>query len=138
MYTIYVRMRKLGKKNRETVAPTAFSLERRPETAKELITALVRLGVRDYNARKDEGQLLPWLTSEEIEARASSGKVAFGLRYGEDANEEAAVENALQCFEDGIYRVFANEEELEKADQPIPWTEETVFTFVRLTMLAGW
>lgn len=138
MYTIYVRMRKLGKKNQEAVEPVAFTLNQKPETVRELITDLVELGVKEYNERKDRGQILPYLTKEEIQDQASSGKVSFGLRGGEDADAEKAEENAVQCFEDGIFRVFADDEELEKLDQEIPWTEETVFTFVRLAMLAGW
>lgn len=138
MFTIYVRMRKLGKKNREAIEPAAFELETRPETVRELITALTRLGVRAYNARKDEGQLLPWLTKKEIEEKASSGKVSFGVRGGDDADEESAVENALQCFEDGIFRVFADEDELSGLDQKILWTDGTVFTLIRLAMLSGW
>ena len=48
------------------------------------------------------------------------------------------MENAIQCFEDGIYRIFAGERELAKLNEAIPWQEETVFTLIRLTMLAGW
>ena len=36
--------------------------------------ALVCLGVREFNERKDVGQIVPWLTKSEIENRASSGK----------------------------------------------------------------
>lgn len=52
--------------------------------------------------------------------------------------EEKAVENTLQCFEDGIFRVFAGENELTALKETIPWTDDTVFTFIRLTMLSGW
>lgn len=138
MYTIHVRMRKLGKKNRGAVEPVAFELEEKPVTVRELIVGLTRLGVKEYNERKDEGQILPYLTKSEIEAKASAGKVSFGVRGGNDADEEGAVENALQCFEDGIFRVFADEEELKRLDAEIPWTDETIFTLVRLAMLAGW
>ena len=138
MYTIRVRMRKLGKKNRDTIAPVAYELPAKPATVRELIEELTVQGVAAYNARKDEGQIVPHLTKQEIEDKAGFGKVAFGLRGGNDADPEAAVKNALQCFEDGIFRVFADDEELERLDQAIPWKEEPVFTFVRLTMLAGW
>ena len=131
-------MRKLGKKNRDAIAPVAFELAARPETVRELIIERTKQGVAAYNARKDEGQIVPHLTIQEIADQATSGKVAFHLRGGNDADPDAAVENALQCFEDGIFRVFAGDEELEKLDQKIPWSEETIFTFVRLTMLAGW
>ena len=137
-FTIYVRMKKLGKQRKEALAPTAFVLEKQPDTVRELLTALVTLGVRDYNARKEAGEILPYLTKEEIAEQSTRGKVAFGVHYGADASEEDAAANAIQCFEDGIYRVFAGETELTALEEEILWTEETVFTFVRLTMLAGW
>ena len=43
-----------------------------------------------------------------------------------------------KCFEDGIYRIFADDEELTELGQALPWHDGLVFTFVRLTMLAGW
>lgn len=153
LYTIWVRMRKLGKKNRDSIAPVAYELPEKPETVRELIIELTKQGVAAYNAREDKGQIVPHLTKQEIEDRAETGKVAFGLRGGNCADPEAAVENALQCFEDGIFRVFADDEELERLDQEIPWkagvgvgadcegvlnTTEIVFTFIRLTMLTGW
>ena len=84
--------------------PVPFELEKRPDTVRELVTALVRLSVSEYNERKEEGQVLRYLTKEEISSLASAGKVSFGVRGGNDADPEKAVENALQCFEDGIYR----------------------------------
>ncbi len=137
-FTIQVRMKRIGKQKKEDLRPVPFVLERKPETVKELLVLLTRLLVQEYNARKDEGQLVKYLTREEIKEKASAGKVSFGLRGGEDGDPEAAAENALQCFADGIYRVFYGEEELEKIDGEIPWKDGEVFTFIRLTMLSGW
>ena len=137
-FTIQVRMKRIGKQKKEDLRPVPFVLERKPETVKELLVLLTRLLVQEYNARKDEGQLVQYLTREEIKEKASAGKVSFGLRGGEDGDPEAAAENALQCFADGIYRVFYGEEELEKIDGEIPWKDGEVFTFIRLTMLSGW
>lgn len=137
-YTIQVRMKKLGKQRANSLAPVPFVLESRPQTTLDLIAALTALGVKDYNARKDEGQLLPYLTREEIAGQAERGKIAFGLRNGEDADESAAIQNAIQCFEDGIYRIFAGETELTALNDEIPQANDTVFTFIRLTMLSGW
>ena len=78
------------------------------------------------------------VTKEEIREQAGRGKITFGLRGGADASEEDAVENAIQCFTDGIYRVFAGEEELTELEAPIGWKEDLVFTLIRLTMLSGW
>lgn len=138
-FTIYARMKKLGKQKKADIVPVPFVLEKRPECVRDLLTDLVVLGVRDYNARRDAGQILPYLTKEEIQDKASAGKVAFDVHQGEEAQEEKAVANAIQCFEDGIYRVFAGEDELTELAQEIPWKdgEELVFTFIRLAMLAG-
>ena len=131
-------MKKLGKQNRVDIAPAMFELNEKLQTVRVLLVNLTRLGVRQYNERKDEGQLLAYLTKEEIAAQASRGKISSGLRGGADAVEDKAVENTLQCFEDGIYRVFAGEEELTALSDAIPWKDDIVFTFIRLTMLSGW
>ncbi len=137
-FTIQVKMKRLGKQNRADITPVAFELDGKPQTVRELLVSLTRLGVRQYNERRDEGQILAYLTQEEIASQASRGKISSGLRGGADAVEDAAVENTLQCFEDGIYRVFADEEELTALSDEIPWKDGIVFTFIRLTMLSGW
>ncbi len=137
-FTIYVQMKKLGKQRAANLQPVPYTLAQKPDSVRELLTALTVLGVKQYNERKEEGKILSWLTKEEITEQASRGKITSGLRGGADASENQAVENTIQCFEDGIYRVFAGEAELTALTDAIPWTEDIVFTFVRLTMLAGW
>ena len=57
---------------------------------------------------------------------------------GQVQSAAAAIENARQSFEDGIYRIFVNGEELgETCDTPVTLKENDEITFVRLTMLAG-
>ena len=137
-FTIYARMKKLGKQKSKDLAPVPFVLEKKPDTLGELLTLLTELSVREYNARKDEGQMLTFLTKEDIKEQAGRGKIAFGLRTGGDADALLAVENSMQCFAYGIYRVFAGEEELTDPEEQIYWRDDLVFTFVRLTMLSGW
>ena len=137
-FTVYVRMKKLGKQKNADLQPVPFVLEERPATLRSLLIALTKLGVQQYNARKDEGQILSYLTKDEIAAQAVRGKIASGLRGGGDAVEEQAVENTIQCFEDGIYRIFAGDDELTGLSDAIPWADDLVFTLIRLTMLSGW
>lgn len=137
-FTIYVKIKKLGRQKGEGLQSVPFALDQKPQTLGELLVSLTELGVKQYNARKDEGQVLSYLTKEEIDTQATRGKISSGLRGGEDADAGQAVENTIQSFEDGIFRVFAGEEELTSLSAPIPWTEDTVFTLVRLTMLSGW
>ena len=137
-FTIYVRMKKIGKQKGADLQPVPFELDEKPSTVRELLVGLTRLGVRQYNERKDEGQILAYLTKEEIAEQAARGKVSSGLRGGADAVEDKAVANTIQCFEDGLYRVFAGEVELTALSDAIPWTEDMIFTLIRLTMLSGW
>jgi hypothetical protein len=137
-FTIYARMKKLGKQKNEDLKSVPFLLDQKPKTLKDLLTSLTELLVKEYTERKDEGQILSFLTKEEIKDQASRGKISFGLRGGGDADIKEAVKNTIQCFEDGIYRVFAGEEELTELTDEIPWTNDLVFTFIRLTMLSGW
>lgn len=137
-FTVNVKMKKMGKEKKNGTETVPFLLEEKPDTVRELISGLVRISVRDYNERKDQGQILSWLSMKEIKEQAETGKVSFGLRSGKDADEESAVENAVQCFEDGIYRIFKGEEELISLDQQLEWNQNPVITLVRLTMLSGW
>ena len=147
-YTIYVQMKRLGKQKKAEIHPVPVELEAQPKTVRELLLFLVRAQVRQYQERKEQGEILPWLTSEEIDRQAASGRVSFGKHEGNDADEEKAAANALQCFEDGIYRIFLGKTELLELDEALSIGEEhskgeeysmgAVFTVIRLTMLAGW
>lgn len=134
---VLVNMKKLGsRKNSITQIP--YELEKEPHTVKELITQMVTLCVGDYNAHMESQELLKNLSLANMEDQAAAGKISFGVNYGEEcADEESAVANALQCFEDGIYRIFCGTEQLQKLEDTIALTEGCELTFVRLTMLAG-
>ncbi len=134
---IKVNLKSIGKK-KQSVKPVIYTINDNPHTVRELILAVVETGVREYNERMESPDILSYLTKEKIEEKAQTGKVNFGINYGEKkAQISKAKENALQCFEDGIYRIFLNERALEDLEEEIDITEESVFTFVRLTMLAG-
>ena len=97
----------------------------------ELIDAFVTAEVTRFNARVE--------TSAEIADASTVGKVGFGVDYrGQVQSAAAAIENARQSFEDGIYRIFVNGEELgETCDTPLTLNGNDEITFIRLTMLAG-
>ena len=106
----------------------------------ELIDAFVTAEVARFNERATAGETaLRYLTSEEIADAATVGKIGFGTDYnGQVQDLTAAIENARQSFEDGIYRIFVNGAELEgPLDTPVTLHENDEITFVRLTMLAG-
>jgi hypothetical protein len=66
-----------------------------------------------------------------------TGRIAFGGRKNEKhQDEEEAVQNALQCFADGLYRVLVNEDEALPG-VPLSLKDGDTVTFIRLVMLAG-
>lgn len=134
---VYVRVKAVGKR-RDVLAPALYTLPEGIGSLRQLLTAVVCKEVAVYNSKEAEAQLIPFLTRQEIEDMANAGKVSFGAVYSDKkADPQKAVENALQCWEDGLVRVFMNEEELTGLDDPMVVPAGAVFTFMRLTFLAG-
>lgn len=134
---ILVNMKKLGKR-KNSIEKVPYKLNKTPSTVRQLIEEMVTVCVGDYNQRMESRELLNHLSLEEMEDQAAGGKISFGVNYGEkQADAEQAVENAVQCFEDGIYRIFHGTKQLENLEDPIELTKDSELTFVRLTMLAG-
>lgn len=96
---------------------------------------MVFLYIEDYSKNQDP---LKNLSASEIEEQSFSGKISFGIRYGEKKIDlQQAVETAWQCFEDGIFRIFSGSDEWKTLNEPISLSEDSKLTFVRLTMLSG-
>lgn len=132
-----VNVKQLGKR-KNVIENKKFSVDPVPFTTAELIIAIVIRQVQEYNERLEQSDLLKYLTEEEIKEKSVSGKISFQVNYnGMAANAQKAVYNALQSFEDGIFRVFLNDRELESLNDAICLKEEDTLTFIRLTMLAG-
>lgn len=134
---IKVNMKQIGKR-KNSIREVIFKVPNKIETVEDLISALVEVCVKEYNERKENSELLKTLSKEEIGEKSREGKISFGINYGESrASLEKAKESARLAFEDGICRIFMKEEELVKLEQRIEIKEDTVFTFVRMTMLSG-
>ena len=123
----------------------------RQMTVEEFLEETVRQNVRDYNARKDAAEILRLFSNEDgknrplneqfeehIQNSAASGKVAYGDPMdSRKADEEKAVENALQCFDDGMVALFADGVRYTEREEKIALKELSEVTFIRLTFLAG-
>ncbi len=138
---VKVNIKKIGKQ-RPGVEPVAYEIDGKPSNVRELIIAMTSACVQDYNRRLAAKDLYACLTHyegrEDLDIQAKTGKIGFGVNYGEkEAEENQAAANAIQCFEDGIYRIFLDEKPLTELEEAVSLTEESVLTFVRLTMLAG-
>lgn len=134
---IYIQMKAAGRR-KPVLDHVPYELPEEIGTLKDFLSALVKMEVERYNQKGTDVQVVPYLTKEEVEDQASLGKVGFGRIYSDKkADPGKAVENALQCFEDGLVRVFQNDEERKSLEDVVCLKEGDCFTLIRLTFLAG-
>ena len=134
---VYVRVKALGKR-KDVLPPKPYELPDGIGSLRELLTAFVESEVERYNSKEPELPLLSCLTVEEIEARSETGKVSFGRLWSDKKADKAkSAQTAIQAFTDGLVRVLMDDTELTDLDAPLIVHGGAVFTFVRLTFLAG-
>ena len=141
---IYLQQKRPGRA-RQTIAPCPIDLTAGLNTTGALISSLVRIMVSAYNDRIDnvpadpdaDRQANP-IAEDQIENLAEAGRVAFGLICNSKKEDpEKAIANALQCHEDGIFKMFLNGSQLGPNESRIEITDGDTLTIVRLTMLSG-
>ena len=134
---IFVNVKQIGKRKNK-IDKKKYEISEKITTVKELLTEFVTINVNEFNNGFTENDIVPYLTDKKINDLSDAGKISFGVDYnGQKQDLEKAIENALQSYEDGIYRVFVNDEEMGEIDCEINLKENDELTFVRLTMLAG-
>lgn len=135
---VKVNLKQIGQR-KQKIAPVDFEYSAPPKTVRELIQFTVEICVNAYNERVRAGtENTKPLNEQQITDMAEVGKIAFGINYGEKEQDlDKAKDNALQSFEDGLYRIFSGENELEGLDTPVSLNEGDTLTFIKLTMLAG-
>lgn len=134
---VYVNVKQIGKKKNK-IDRKEYEISGEIKTVKELLREFVTINVKKFNEGLIEEDVVLYLTDEKISDLSEAGKISFGVDYnGQKQDLEKAIENALQSYEDGIYRVFVNDEEMREIDCEINLKENDELTFVRLTMLAG-
>lgn len=134
---IFVNVKQIGKRKNK-IDKKKYEISQKITTVKELLTEFVTINVNEFNNGFTENDIVPYLTDKKINDLSDAGKISFGVDYNEQKQDlEKAIENALQSYEDGIYRVFVNDEEMGEIDCEINLKENDELTFVRLTMLAG-
>ena len=134
---VYVNVKQIGKKKNK-IDKKEYEINEGIKTVKELLTEFVTINVEKFNEGYTENDIVPYLTDKKINDLSDAGKISFGVDYNEQKQDlEKAIENTLQSYEEGIYRVFVNDEEMGEIDCEINLKENDELTFVRLTMLAG-
>lgn len=134
---IYVTVKSLGKrKNALTREP--LDILNVPGTLRDFLTEVVQENVRAFTERQSNSSLLSYLTPEQVNEQSETGKVGFGHMHDDRIPDEAnAVQAALLAFEDGLYKVFIREQDIEHLDDVIQLSDGDDVAFIRFTMLAG-
>lgn len=118
-------LRELG---RETVEISEVS------TLKELLNSLTAIEFQ----KQHQIQAAEVLDADDIQYQARLGRVSFGGHYNQErGNLEKAAQVMLQDFEDGLFRVYINQEECTDLEEPLKLRDGDEITFIRLVMLAG-
>jgi hypothetical protein len=134
---IFIRIKAAGKK-KDVLQLTPYEINDNISTLRELLTDIVITEVNKYNNKNNDTVLTAFISQEQIDDLSLTGKVSFGDVFNDKkAEKNSAINNAIQCFEDGIVRVFMDETELAELDAPLTIKENEVFTFIRLAFLAG-
>lgn len=133
---IKVRIKQIGSR-RDRIGEVAFPIENKPLTVAMLITECVITFVGLYNGRINKSNIKPF-SEAELKAMSEVGKIAFGELWGEkEADPDEAVSNALKAYEDGLFRIFIDEAEAGALNDSIEISDDSIVTFIKLTMLAG-
>ena len=132
---ISIQLKRLGKKK---VKKIDYEIDTKPETLKELITQCVLSEVKRYNQKRENLQLMAFLTPKTIQEQSQTGKIGLGdIENRTLASTEEALANAYESFKDGLFVVFINEEEITDLEQPIHIQENSEISFIRMTFLTG-
>jgi hypothetical protein len=109
-----------------------------PVTLRRVITRIVHREVGEFERRQEERRFVRILTERQMEEGLTKGRVDPGGHDPQGAvDASAAVATALQAFEDGLYLVILDGEELRELDWEVHLRPSSHLVFVRLVMLAG-
>lgn len=109
-----------------------------PVPLRNLLEAITLTEVQSFNQKREEKSLLHVLNPDQINQSARAGRVSFGEVYNaKTINPEQARETMLLAFEDGLFAVFLEDEQIESLETEVQIRDNSHLTFVRLTFLAG-
>lgn len=140
---IYIQVKQLGKR-KPSIKAQPLIIDDPLFTVYDLLHTIVTKQVSAFNNRlnnnidDDRPSLLNYLSLEHIENQSAHGKISFNLDYRQQKQDvKSAFTNVLTAFNDGLFCIFLNDNELSSLESPINLCENDQLTFVRLTMLSG-
>ncbi|AUC15218.1 hypothetical protein BTO06_08740 [Tenacibaculum sp. SZ-18] len=135
MDELEIQLKRLGKKK---ILRQKVILTGNIKTLEDLIIQLVTHNVNSFNKEIEKNKVLSFLSPSEIHNQSITGKIGFGEIENETkANINSSIENALQAFEDGIYAVFIDDDEVQTLKELLAIKESSSITFIRMTFLTG-
>ncbi len=143
---LHVSVKQLGKKH-PIIARQEIEIPivQNEVSLKVLLESVVAEQVQRYNARlceknntnPEDSSIHPPVLNY-LKVLTDTGKAGFDTLYNQNqVNLQKAQETAIQGFSDGVFAVFLDDDELIYLDQIIELKSDQVFTFIRLTFLAG-
>lgn len=124
--------------SRDRLEDTLVPVEPGGHRLEELLQALVRAELAAFAERQRERSLLRVLTPTDLVRGVESGRYATEPRPQQQApSYDDAWARAREAFEDGLYVVFLDEQQVESLDDTILVTADTRLRLVRLVALAG-
>ncbi|WP_408894126.1 hypothetical protein [Paenibacillus taichungensis] len=134
---VWITVKSLGKR-KPALAKQAAELPETTDTLRQLIKNMVAQQLKALQDKKNEAEWLAYLMPEDIQELGAAGKVGFGAIYNEGVPDvEGAMDTAVTAYEDGLFKVFLNDEEVQALDDPLIIQENDNVVFIRFTMLAG-
>jgi hypothetical protein len=117
--------------------PEGWQNDVEPICLRDLIIRVVTNEVESFNLCQEQNQFLEALTNRQTAEQAQTGKIRFGGFQPQKADLNEALQTALQAYEDGLYYVFLDDQQITDLGERIIMTSESRVTFIRLVSLAG-
>ena len=137
MPQLFFRIKQVGKR-KPLIESQPFEVPDTVRTLRTLLEHIVRQRVEAFNERSEAGDWTKYFTDFDLDTTAGTGKVGFDAKYNDRLQDsDQAVDAAILAFEDGLFRVFLDEDELESLDMELNLHDGQVIIFIRLTMLSG-
>lgn len=140
--TLTIETKVVGQ-SRAKIAPWQVTLASRVApgetlSVRDLLIDIVTLEVEAFRERQEQRRLTAMLAPEEIARAAERGKVGMGgHNLMQSVSVSDAISAALQAFEDHLYYIFMDGQQLLSLDEEITVRQGGRLLFVRLVALIG-
>lgn len=134
---LFYQQKTIGKKSRK-LAQIPFTVTEPIYTLQDLLVQLVTQQVTAYNNKALDTPLHMYVTDEQLADAVEHGTVHFGVKSSEAVQSvDKAIAIMRQAFEDELFLVLHNDTQLASLTASLTVEEGDIFTFIKLTMLAG-